>query len=112
MQRRQEGDVVLVYFDDKPGVFGRIEAIESDVKPGWYQLTLLLLTLPTQVVTWILRDVYIDGDPFTMGGRPMRIEAVKRSSVPRDPEESEGVRTSGKARDTRKIIPFKKPEGG
>ena len=73
-----EGDVVLIYYQEKPGVYARIEAIEPDIKKDWYQITLLLLTIPAQTVTWILREEYINGVTFTMGGQPMRLE--KRSS--------------------------------
>lgn len=69
-------DIVLVYMNDQPLSFARIESIEPDVKRGWYHAKLLLLQLPLQVVTWILRDVYIDGEPFTMDGKPMRLERV------------------------------------
>ena len=72
----QENDVVLIYFEDQPLAFARIEAITPDHKPGWYHTKLLLLQLPLQPVTWILRDVYIDGEEFTMGGKRMRLEPV------------------------------------
>ena len=71
-----ESDIVLIHFEDKPMVFARVEMIEADVKPDWYQVKLLLLQVPLQVVTWILRDVYINGAEFTMGGRRMRLEKV------------------------------------
>ena len=69
-------DVVLLHIDEKPAAFARIERIEPDQKPGWYHVTLLLLQIPLQTVTWILRDGYIEGEPYTMGGRPMRLEPV------------------------------------
>jgi hypothetical protein len=69
-------DVVLLHIDEKPAAFARIERIEPDQKPGWYHVTLLLLQIPLQTVTWILRDSYIEGEPYTMGGRPMRLEPV------------------------------------
>ena len=69
-------DVVLIFFEDKPLTYARIEAIDPDVKRGWYHVKLLLLQIPLQVVSWILRDAYIDGDEFTMNGKRMRIEAV------------------------------------
>jgi hypothetical protein len=53
---RREGDLVLIYHQEKPAVYARIEAIEADVKRDWYQVTLLLLTIPAQTVTWILRE--------------------------------------------------------
>ena len=71
-----ENDVVLIYFEDNPMAFARIESITPDYKPNWYHVKLLMLSVPLQVVTWILRDVYIDGDEFTMNGNRMRLEKV------------------------------------
>lgn len=81
-----EGDLVLVYMDNKPAFFARIELIEADVKPEWFQVKMLVLQLPVVVITWILRSVYIDGEEFTMGGRPVRLEKVV---APKDAEEGE-----------------------
>ena len=71
-----ENDLVLIHHEDQPVLFARIEAILPDNKPGWYHVTLLLLQVPPQVVTWILRDAYIDGQEFTMNGQRMRLEKV------------------------------------
>lgn len=71
-----EGDLVLVHMDEAPAFFARIEAITADVKPGWFQVKMLVLQIPLVVVTWILREAYINGEEFTMGGRPMRITKV------------------------------------
>ncbi len=71
-----EKDLVLIYFEDKPLSFARIEDILPDHKPNWYHVKLLLLQIPLQVVTWILRDAYINGEEFTMGGKRMRLEKV------------------------------------
>ena len=61
-------DVVLIYFEDQPLSFARIEEILPDAKRGWYHVKLLLLQLPLRSVTWILREAYIGGEVFTMGG--------------------------------------------
>ena len=71
-----ENDLVLIHHEDQPVLFARIETILPDHKPDWYHVTLLLLQVPPQVVTWILRDVYIDGQEFTMNGQRMRLEKV------------------------------------
>lgn len=71
-----ENDVGLIHFEDKPLLFARIERIAPDHKPSWYHVSLLLLQIPPQLVTWILRDVYIDGEEFTMNGQRMRLEKV------------------------------------
>jgi hypothetical protein len=107
---RPEGEVVLIYYQDQPAVYARIERIERDIKKDWYQVTLLFLTMPTQVVTWILREEYIDGTPFTMGGRPIRLEAVER--IPKEKDASRSPDTTGQKKDgpttSGKVLPFKK----
>ncbi|MCX7821864.1 MAG: hypothetical protein N2260_00275 [Syntrophobacterales bacterium] len=70
------GDVVLIYVENQPAFFARIESIKPDVKPEWFQVKMIVLQIPMMVVTWILREAYINGTEFTMGGRPMRITPV------------------------------------
>lgn len=72
-----ENDIVLITMEDQPLSFARIEGILPDAKPDWYHVRLLMLQVPLQVVTWILRDVYIDGSEFTMNGKRMRLEKVE-----------------------------------
>jgi len=76
-------DLVLIYFEDQPLSFARIEEILPDSKPDWYHVKLLMLQIPPQYVTWILRDVYIGGAEFTMNEKRMRLEKVV---VPEDPQ--------------------------
>ncbi len=70
-------DVVLIYLEDSPVSFARVEDISPDHKKDWYQIKLLMLQIPLQVVTWILKDDYINGAEFTMGGKKMRLETVE-----------------------------------
>ena len=106
----REGDVVLVHYREKPAVYARIERIEPDIKKGWYQVTLLLLTIPAQTVTWILRDEYINGTSFTMGGQLMRLEEVKRVSSATQSEEIGQSPEKNNAGKPAKVIPFKSNE--
>jgi hypothetical protein len=69
-------DLVLVHVENKPGFYARIEEISPDVKPGWWQVRLLVLTFPLQVFTWILDEHQLEGADFTMGGTPLRLEHV------------------------------------
>jgi len=107
----KEGDILLVYHQDRPALYARVEAIEPDVKKDWYRLTLLLLTIPAQTVTWILREEYINGAGFTMNGQPMRLEEVVRperfleGSDDRSPPSSQGGKTTGA-----KVIPITKKD--
>ncbi|RLB10713.1 MAG: hypothetical protein DRG27_02520 [Deltaproteobacteria bacterium] len=77
---RKVGDLVLIYYMGKPTVYARIENIEPDVKEGWYQVDLLILSIPAQRVKWILREEYIDGATFTMGGIPLRLGEIEIST--------------------------------
>lgn len=71
-----ENDIVLIYMEGKPLSFARIEDIASDNKPDWYHVKLLLLQVPLQSVTWILKNDYINGDIFTMNDKQMRLEKI------------------------------------
>ena len=103
----QENDLVLIYFEDQPLSFARIEEILPDSKPDWYHVKLLMLQIPPQLVTWILRDVYINGDEFTMNGKRMRLEEVTVPEEPQgsdDSEKQEVENESGKKTGNAKVI--------
>ncbi len=85
----KENDVVLIYHEDQPISFARIEEIFPDAKKDWYHVKMLMLQLPLQVATWILRDIYIDGREFTMGGKRVRLEQVVCPEEPDLPERKE-----------------------
>ncbi len=77
-------DLVCVHIDSKPAFYARIENIEPDRKPGWWQVKLLVLTYPLQVYTWILEESQINGEQFTMGGTPVVLQKVE---LPEEPAE-------------------------
>jgi hypothetical protein len=83
-------DLVLVHIDNKPGFYARIEDIAPDVKPGWWQVKLLVMAFPLQVFTWTLDENQIDGEPYTMGGTPVRLEKVV-SPVAREEKSDDGA---------------------
>ena len=83
-----EGDIVLIYFEDKPLAFARIEEILPDPKRSWYHVKLLMLQVPVHAITWVLRDSYIDGAEFTMNGKKVRMEIVVCPEDPEDPFKS------------------------
>ncbi|SDT86009.1 hypothetical protein [Desulfobacula phenolica] len=70
-------DVVLIYLEDAPISFARVESILPDAKKDWYHIKLLMLQIPLQVVTWILKDEYINGLQFHMNGKKMKLEKVE-----------------------------------
>ena len=105
-----EGDLILVYYQGNPALYARIEAIEPDAKRDWYQVTLMLLTVPSQVVTWILREEYISGTPFTMGGNSVILEPVERVTPPSKPEEDKKLSKKKGKSGPATVIPFNKPD--
>lgn len=72
-----EKDVVLINVENKPAFFARIESFIPDSKPNWWHVKLLILQMPLNVVTWILRHEQINGEEFTMAGTSIRIEKVE-----------------------------------
>ena len=105
-----ENDLVLIYFEDKPLSFARIEEILPDAKPDWYHVKLLMLQIPPQFVTWILRDVYINGAEFTMNEKRMRLEKVVVPEEPQSPDGADKEEDNGepeKEPSTAKVISLK-----
>jgi hypothetical protein len=109
-----EKDIVLIYLEDKPMTYARLESINPDWKKGWYHVKLMMLQIPIQAVTWILRDTYIDGGEFTMNGVRMRFEKVV---CPEDPVDSEKDKDEDSENDPTKndapggnVITFKKKD--
>jgi len=100
-----ENDLVLIYFEDTPLVFARVERIVPDAKPDWYHITLLMLQVPVQTVTWILKDIYINGETFTMNGKQMRLEKVVAPVEP-GPEGMENIEHGGPTQQDGKVISF------
>ncbi len=88
------GDIVLIYYGDKPTFFARIEEIFQDHKPHWFHVKLLVLQIPIVEVVWILREEYINGASFTMGGHSLRIKLVTGpdESARHDPVNGEGLK--------------------
>jgi hypothetical protein len=93
-------DLVLVHIESKPAFFARINDINPDVKKSWYQVELLVLGIPLQSIVWILEETHLQGEEFTMGGTPVRLEYIP-PKVTSPPPETE---TDGKG----KIIPLKR----
>ena len=100
-----ENDLVLIHFEDNPLVFARVECILPDAKPDWYHVTLLMLQVPLRTVTWILKDVYINGETFTMNGKAMRLEKVESPDAPREDQE-DGKEKETDTRPDNKVISF------
>lgn len=69
-------DLVSIHIEHQPAFFARVEDIVPDKKPGWWKVSLLVLTNPLQIFTWILEESQINGAPFTMGGTPVMLEKV------------------------------------
>ncbi|MCU0599732.1 MAG: hypothetical protein MUE70_10820 [Desulfobacterales bacterium] len=80
-----ENDIVLIHFENQPLAFARIEEILPDKKKDWYHVRLLVLQLPLQTVTWILKDLYINGQEFTMNGKKMRLEKIMAPRIESPP---------------------------
>ncbi|MEI6305786.1 MAG: hypothetical protein WCP33_03090 [Deltaproteobacteria bacterium] len=101
-------DIVLINVNNKPGFYARIEDITPDVKPGWWQVQLLILTFPLQVFNWILDEYQLEGADFTMGGTPLRMDPivtpVEEDHLKRELEEKEQLKQTSKKGDAHKVV--------
>lgn len=90
------GDVVMIHIDNKPSVYARIESIEADIKPKWYQAKLLFLSFPPHEVTWLLRREYLEGTSFTMKDIPIQIIPLEKPSIQKtQPHRNTGIHGPG-----------------
>jgi hypothetical protein len=99
-------DLVLVSIDDKPAFYARIEDISPDVKHGWWQVKLLVLTHPCQIYTWTLDESQINGAPFTMGGTPIRLEKVISPVAAKDIDSTPPSDTDQARKGAGKVVSF------
>jgi hypothetical protein len=107
------GDLVLVYQEEQPAFFARIEDIWTDAKPGWYQVKLLALQIPVEETIWILREAYMNGEPFTMNGRKMRIEKVRgpHEAAAQSLFSESGAENKGDSGDDKVVFLFDRKKG-
>lgn len=99
----QPRDVILVHVEDRPAFFARVEEILPDVKRGWRRIRFTVLTVPLQEMTWTLEPSQIDGEPFTMGGTPIRLE---RLPDPQPLASEEEIDEAGGQKPDGKVISF------
>lgn len=90
------GDIVLVYMEDTPIFYARVEDIVADVKKDWFQITLRILSPDVaDCLTWILKDVYIQGTEFTMQGERIRLEKLPPPEALQKMKKEEGDGKNG-----------------
>ncbi len=70
------GEVLLVYVQEKPAFYIRIDQLVPDRKKGWWQVHFTALTLPSEHLVWLLDNDQIRGADFTMQGNPIRLDRV------------------------------------
>ncbi len=100
----QENDIVLIYCENKPLAFARIEEIFPDIKKDWFNVKLLFLQLPLQTVIWTLKDVYINGENFTMNSKKMKLELVVSPEDKTEPNITDNNQKKNKSLKSSKTI--------
>jgi len=102
----QENDIVLIHYEGNPLTFARIEEIQPDAKPDWYHVKLLMLQVPLQIVTWILKDIYINGEAFTMNEKRMRLEMIVSPEKNTQTQNSQKSTIAPSSKGGTKVIPL------
>jgi len=96
-----EGDIVIIAAKEPQMlVYAKVGEIIRDGsrKEEWWQVTLHLLAIPLQTLTWTLRTPQFTGQEiFTMGGEGRFIKAIRFDQTASPPPLREDrPRTSGK----------------
>lgn len=100
------GDIVVIAMENPQSIiYGLVTGFQrdSDKKEEWWHVTLQLLSIPPQKVTWTLRLPQFTGkEVFTMGGDKRFIKSVDFSeesgpSSP-SPDDSDEDKESGRAK--------------
>ena len=75
------GDIVLIAAEEPQMLlYARVEKIERDSsrKDEWWHVSMAMLSIPLQRVTWTLRTEQMTGQEiFTMGGEKRFVKAVE-----------------------------------
>jgi hypothetical protein len=107
------GDIVLIYREEEPAFFARIEDISADKKADWYQVRLLILQIPLTETTWLLREEYINGEAFTIDSGSIRMEEIRgaEQAVPRSELSDSDASEEGVSVDNKVISLFERKRG-
>jgi len=101
------GDIVLIAGENpRMVVYGLIASIERDKtkRDPWWHLTMHVLSVPPQRVTWTLREPQFTGrEIFTMGGEARFIQAVRLDHDGSEPPERKEIEPSGPGPGIRRI---------
>lgn len=84
----KENDVAIIYVQEIPSGFIRIDDVQPDDKQGWWLITFTKLEFPLQAMTWKLDDDHVNGGDIFMKGVRIKIQAIQRVKtevVPKDP---------------------------
>lgn len=71
----KQHDLVLIYINEVPRFYARVESISPD-KPGWWTVLFTRLGIPLQKFTWTLDDDHMCCEAFTLNSVPHRMEIV------------------------------------
>ena len=88
------GDLVLIVAKEPQvsAFYALVTDIERDTsrKNEWWHVSLTLLSIPPQEITWTLRTPQFTGmEVFTMGGEERFVKAVDFGTIPRQLTEQE-----------------------
>lgn len=100
----KENDVCILYVNGLPGNFVRIESIEPDVKPGWYEVNFIELTFPLQTIKWKIDEDHLKGGNINMKGTTFNLQLVPNQVNKKTIKEKKQDELIGSAKTLSKVI--------
>jgi hypothetical protein len=80
--------ISIFYSENRPLFYVYTEDIVADVKPDWWSCTFIALVPEPFRFTLLLREEYLYGKEFTMGGIPKVIKPLKDIDIKSAPTQS------------------------
>jgi hypothetical protein len=85
----EEKDVCMMYVNQFPDCFVRINHMWPDEKKGWWKVNFNRLQIPLVMATWILDENQIRGGEFTMNNVPIRLQLMPIPVIAEEPPKEE-----------------------
>lgn len=87
MSMIKENDVCIIYVNDLPQGFIRIESIEPDSKPSWYNVQFIELLFPLRVTKWKIDEEHLKGADINMKGFKFNLQLLECQVIKNELEE-------------------------
>lgn len=120
----EEGDIVTIIVEGIEQGYGFVEEIKNNVKPDWYDVSIVLISKVKKVLVWTINETYLKENEFRINGATVRLvifikgkktynninnkKELKRKQTANPDYTLEGIGYCSKCKNIRKFKKYKK----